>query len=283
MNADAKKLGRAALKLEEKAAAAGGRDPFRRRNRQLLLACAGFALLAWASSAVTEFNLADGFAALPRVAAWVGANLQVGADTWAALPRILGKLGETVLISVMATVVAAVLAFALAVFGNRVTRPHPALSWLCRLVASFFRNVPVVAWALVFLFAFGQSSFTGFLAIFIETFGFLARSFMEAIEENADSGVEALRASGAGYWPVVFQAVVPAVLPMLVSWMLYMVESNIRSATLVGILTGSGIGFLFDLYYKTMDYSAAALVVLSIIVVVLAIEALSNRIRRIIL
>jgi phosphonate transport system permease protein len=62
-----------------------------------------------------------------------------------------------------------------------------------------------------------------------------------------------------------------------------MIDTNIRSATLVGMLTGTGIGFAFDLYYKNFNYAGAALVVISIVVVVLIIETISNFVRRLIL
>jgi phosphonate transport system permease protein len=69
----------------------------------------------------------------------------------------------------------------------------------------------------------------------------------------------------------------------MLSWLLYMVETNIRSATLVGLLTGSGIGFIFDIYYKSLQYKSTALVVLAIVVVTLTIEKISNALRRVIL
>ena len=62
-----------------------------------------------------------------------------------------------------------------------------------------------------------------------------------------------------------------------------MIETNIRDATLVGILTGTGIGFLFDLYFKRLDYASASLVVLSVVILVIIIEMISNRIRKVIL
>ncbi len=62
-----------------------------------------------------------------------------------------------------------------------------------------------------------------------------------------------------------------------------MIETNIRSATLIGILTGTGIGFVFDLYYKSVDYNTASLVVIAIAVSILMLEAVSNYIRRVIL
>ena len=62
-----------------------------------------------------------------------------------------------------------------------------------------------------------------------------------------------------------------------------MIETNIRSSTLIGILTGTGIGFIFDLYYKNMNYAVASLVVISIIIAVFIIEFISNSVRRVIL
>ena len=69
----------------------------------------------------------------------------------------------------------------------------------------------------------------------------------------------------------------------VITWVLYMIETNIRSSTLIGILTATGIGYLFDLYYKRLDFSSASLVVLSIVVLVLVIEGVSNKIRKVIL
>ncbi|MFN5935455.1 MAG: phosphonate ABC transporter permease, partial [Roseiflexaceae bacterium] len=76
--------------------------------------------------------------------------------------------------------------------------------------------------------------------------------------------------------------VIPTCLPRLVSWMLFMIETNIRSATLIGILTGTGIGYSFDLYYKNLNYPAASLVIVVIVITVLVVESFSNVIRRII-
>ena len=66
----------------------------------------------------------------------------------------------------------------------------------------------------------------------------------------------------------------------VISWVLYMIETNIRDATLIGILTGTGIGFVFDLYYKSFRYDIAVLVIAMIVIAVIACEAISNYVRR---
>lgn len=66
----------------------------------------------------------------------------------------------------------------------------------------------------------------------------------------------------------------------VISWVMYMIETNIRDATLIGLLTGTGIGFVFDVYYKSFRYDIAGLVILSIVLVVIACELTSNYVRR---
>ena len=256
---------------------------FRDRNLFLVGTLGLVLVLVWGSAALTEFNLIDGLASFPKALSWMGANFIPTDHSLANLPKIVAKLGETVLVSVMATVLAGVVAFVLALLGSRTTRFHAWVSAPIRFIASVSRNIPVVAWAMIFLLAFGQTFLTGLLALFIESVGLLTRSFLEIIDETASSPVEGLKSTGATWGQVVSQAVLPSVLPSLTSWLLFMLETNIRSATLVGLLTGTGIGFLFDLYYKSLNYPSAALVTLAIVAVVLLLEAGSNLLRKVIL
>ena len=154
---------------------------------------------------------------------------------------------------------------------------------IARGIASFFRNIPLVAWAMILMLAFSQSSLTGFLALFFGSLGFLTRAFMETIDEVGNNAVEALKSTGAAIFLIIFQAVLPASMPQMVSWLLFMIETNIRDATLVGLLTGTGIGFSFDFYYKSFDYHAASLVVIVIVITVLIVEMVSNGVRRVIM
>lgn len=259
------------------------RKAFRRRNA---IALGSFLLLfslTAGSSIVTQFDWPRSLGSFPKAIGWMASNFVPNERALKSAPKIGLKLAETVLVSVMASVVAGALAFVMAILGSRTTRPHPIVSGLVRLVASLCRNIPVVAWAMIFLLSFGQNILTGILSLFISTFGFLTRAFMETVDEAAESPVEALRASGAPWLATVTQAVAPSVMPQVASWLLYMVETNIRDATLVGILTGTGIGFLFDLYYKSLNYPTAAFIVLCIIVIVVLIEVVSNALRRVIL
>jgi phosphonate transport system permease protein len=237
-------------------------------------------MLTAACVILTDFDTGKGFTGFYKALKWAFANFYPDAKALSKLPAILLKLKETFLMSVAATTMAALLASFFALLGSHTTRINSFLSKISRAVASVLRNIPLVAWAMVLLFTFGQSSLTGFLALFFATFGFLARAFMETFDEVSSSAVEALQASGATYGQIVFQAVFPASLPQMLSWILYMIETNIRDATLLGILTGTGIGFSFNLYFRSMNYHAASLVVIVIVLTVFVIEYLSNYVRR---
>ena len=103
------------------------------------------------------------------------------------------------------------------------------------------------------------------------------------IDEASQSSVEALTATGATYFQIVSKAVIPQCLPQMLSWVLFMVETNVRNATLVGILTGTGIGYTFDVYYKMLNYNAVALVTLCIVITVIIVDLISNYVRKVIL
>ena len=256
---------------------------FVRRKRTFTLTFLGVAALFLISSTVTNYDVIGGFESIPKAAIWIAKNLIPDKKSWSRLPNILTKLTETALLSVAVTVCAAICAFFFSLFGTRTTKVNPWIAGTVRIMAAFFRNVPNVVWAILLLFSFGQNIMTGFFALFFATFGLLTRMFIETIDEVSASCVEALRATGATYLQIVFQGIIPSSMPAIVSWVLYMVEFNIRDSTLVGILTATGIGYLFDLYYKRMDYGSASLVVISIVALVIAIETISNQIRKVIM
>ncbi|HWQ78661.1 MAG TPA: ABC transporter permease subunit [Anaerovoracaceae bacterium] len=235
------------------------------------------------ASAVTEYDPVLGVVSVPKAFLWILSNLIPDEKSFARIPKILNKLFETAFLSVAVTVVAAVCAFFTSLLGSKTTKGNKVLARAVRIVAAFFRNVPDVVWAILLMFSFGQNVLTGFFALFFTTYGMLTRTFIETIDEVSADCVEALDATGATYMQTVFQGIVPSSISEIITWVLFMIETNIRSSTLIGILTATGIGYLFDLYYKRLDYPAASLVVISIVLLVLVLESISGRIRKVIM
>lgn len=261
-------------------AIAGQTSVFMKRKRVFTLTFLTLFALFMISTIVTQYDVINGFASFPKALGWIAKNLIPNAQSWSRLPGILTKLTETALLSVAVTVCAAIGAFFFSLLGTRATRINPWINRTVRIIAAFFRNVPDVVWAMLLLFTFSQSILTGFFALFFTTFGMLTRMFIETIDEVSASCVEALHATGATYLQTVFQGIIPSSQAEVISWVLYMIETNIRTSTLIGILTGTGIGYLFDVYYKRFDYSTMSLVVITIIMLVILIEIASNQIRK---
>ena len=255
-------------------------DIFQRRKITYTLVFLVLIAVFAGASLVSEFNLLDGVASFPAAMQWIVSNLIPDAEAIERIPKILSELMETALVSVAVTVIAAVLAFFFSLLGSNITRVNRVVKRVVRIVAAFFRNVPDVVWAMLLMFSFGQNILTGFFALFFTTFGLLTRAFIETIDEVSSGCVEALDATGANFLQKVFQGILPSSMPGVITWVLYMIETNIRDATLVGILTGTGIGFVFDVYYKSFRYDVAGLTLVAIVIVVILCETLSNYIRR---
>lgn len=256
---------------------------FLRKRLNTSVYCALLFLITIAAIIITQYDIVKGFTSIPKAAEWAVSNFYPNAKAMTKLPDILGSLMETLLVSIAATTVAAIFAFLFAILGSTTTGIGGVFSLLSRWIATLFRNIDVAAWSMILLISFGQSVMTGYFALFFGSFGFLTRAFMESIDEVSNSSVEALRATGASYFSIIVHSVIPSSIPQLISWILFMIETNIRQATLIGILTGTGVGFLFSLYYKSLNYSSASLVVIAIIAVIFIIEAVSNYVRRVIL
>lgn len=257
-----------------------GRKFFRRRSIFIVFLAVVFVAINALSGVAVDFDFIAAVIDFPSAVVWTVTNFVPSAEALDKMPQILTSLVSTILSAVASSVVGGIFAYILAVLGSRSVGIGGPTSIIVRGIASLFRNIPAVAWSFLLLFSFSQSEFTGFLVLFLGSFGYLTRCFLETIDEISMGVIEALRATGASYLQIVVQAVIPLSITSVVSWLLYMVETNIRDATLVGILTGTGIGFVFNIYYKSFDYDIAAVIILCIVVVVIACEATSNYVRR---
>jgi len=260
-----------------------GQNLFAKKRFTFTVVLIGFISLFWAAAHIANYSVIGGLLAPPRAIYWMINNLVPTADSWTRMPTIINRLVETALVSVAVTVCAAICALMFSLLGTKTLKVNAVIGRLVRMIAAIFRAIPEVVWAILFMFSFGQNILTGFFALFFYTFGTMTRAFIETIDEVSGNCVEALQATGAGSVQVVFQGIVPSSITMVISWVLYMIETNIRAATLIGLLTGTGIGALFNLYYTRLDYGSAALVVYTTAILVIAIEMVSNQIRKVIL
>jgi phosphonate transport system permease protein len=191
-----------------------------------------------------------------------------------------GALLTTLEMALAASFIAACLAFILAFLGSGTTAPIPWLAKIIRAIGSFMRNIPALVWSFILVMAFGIGTSVGLIALFIETFGFLLRAYIETIDEVGNDGIEALNSVGANFFQKLAQGIVPAAIPGYISWFLYSVEVNIRSSTIVGMVGGGGVGLVLMTYIKSFKYHVAGAIILAIATVVILVDVTTNWIRR---
>ena len=197
--------------------------------------------------------------------------------------QIVNNYFKTMLMAVSSTTFASLFALILAIFSANFPKKNHFLSMVITTFASIFRNIPLPAWVILFLFSFGQNDATGFYVLFIVTLGSLTRIFKELIDATSLESFLALRSLGASYISAVIHGVLPNIEGKFIAWLLYSLSTNIRDSALVGILTGSGIGFLFMLFFRSFRYDTAGLIILILTITVIVFDFISEKIREFIL
>jgi phosphonate transport system permease protein len=137
-----------------------------------------------------------------------------------------------------------------------------------------------MVFAMLFIVAVGLGPFAGVLALWVHTTGVLAKLFSEAVEAIDPRPVEGVRATGAGALEEIIYGVIPQVLPLWISYSLYRFESNVRSASVVGIVGAGGIGTVLWEIIRSFQYAQTCAVMIIVIAVVTAIDLISARIRK---
>jgi phosphonate transport system permease protein len=201
------------------------------------------------------------------------------------LPPDLGVLPATVIgavktveIALLGTAVAAVLALPLGFVSAR-NVASPPVFYPARIVLNLFRSVDTLVYALIFVAAVGLGPFPGVLAVVAYTTTSLAKLYSEAIEGIERGPVDAITATGATRLQILRYGVLPQVLPLFLSYVLYRLETNIRAATVLGFVGAGGIGFYLQTYLRMIDYPAASTALLVTIVMVMVIDAISSKLR----
>ncbi|MGH7824890.1 MAG: phosphonate ABC transporter, permease protein PhnE, partial [Candidatus Binatia bacterium] len=195
---------------------------------------------------------------------------------------IVGATLETVQMAVAGTFLALLAAFPIGFLAARNTTPHPLVYHSVRTLLNLLRTIPDLALALLFVAAVGLGAFAGTLALAIHTATVLGKLLSESVENIDEGVVEAIRATGAGYSQILSFAVLPQILPDLISFSLYRLETNIRAASVLGIIGAGGIGYLMNTSFRTFQYQEAAAIVLVLIALVMLVDYLSSRLRNLV-
>ncbi len=186
---------------------------------------------------------------------------------------------ETLGMAFLGTLIGGIIAFPLSFLAAKNIIPAWIIHFGARRIFDVLRGVDVMIWALIFVRAIGLGPLAGIMAIAISDTGTLSKLFSEAIENIDRNQVAGVRAAGANRIKTVRFGVVPQVLPVMLSFALYMFESNTRSATILGIVGAGGIGLLLADRIRTHVWDQACVIIIMILVTVYAIDFISKKLR----
>lgn len=195
------------------------------------------------------------------------------------LLRYLHAMVETVAIAFLGTLVAALLAFPLASLAARNTSINRLVHFLSRRTFDTLRGVDTLIWALIWINVVGLGPFAGVLAIICSDLGSFGKLFSEAIEAADRKPVEGIASTGGSRIQQIRFGIVPQVLPVFLSQVLYYFESNTRSATIIGIVGAGGIGLILSEQIRILEFQQVSFVILMILVTVSAIDWLCSKLR----
>jgi phosphonate transport system permease protein len=190
-------------------------------------------------------------------------------------------LFETILMAFLGTFGAAMIALPLGFLAAKNFTPLGSLRFAARRVFDFLRGVDGLIWTIVLSRAFGPGPMTGSLAIMLTDIGSFGKMFSEALENVDGKQIEGITSTGAKPLQRYRFGVIPQITPVLLSQVLYYLESNTRSATIIGAITGGGIGLLLTQAISTQkDWEEVTYYIVLIILMVMMMDTFSGWLRR---
>jgi phosphonate transport system permease protein len=235
----------------------------------------GLMVLWWAARGA-QVSLSELTKGMP----WIGDFLsRMVPPNWAFLDKLWVPAIETVQIALWGTLLSVILAVPVCFFAARNLTPNKAVFHFTRQVFNVTRGINEIILALVFVAAVGLGPFPGVLALAVHGAGMLGKFFSESIEEIDAGPIEALRATGAGPVQIIIFGVLPQVITAWIAVVLYRFETNLRQATVLGMVGAGGIGFELVGSMKLFQYQDTATCIIVIIVMVMAADYISTRLR----
>ena len=192
---------------------------------------------------------------------------------------LIFSMFETIEIAILGTFIAIVLSIPLALFSARNIAPNIFIFFIARTITVFFRAIPEFIIAMILVIAIGFGAMPGVLALGIHTMGFLAKFYAEDIEHIDKGPIEALESSGASKRQIISFAIIPQIIPSFIANNLYILDRNIRMATMLGIVGAGGIGYELQSAFRMFEYPKVSAIIIIIFITIFIIDNISTFIR----
>lgn len=203
-------------------------------------------------------------------------------STGGSLENMLEQLLITLQISFAATLIGGVLAIPIGILAARNVVANKYVYQTFRVIIVIVRGIPELILAIIFVVISGLGGVAGTLALAVGAVGLLSKLIADSLEETDVEVQEAMRAAGASEAQVFFSATVRQAAPAFVAHTMYLLDNNIRSATLLGVVGAGGVGFLLLNASRVNQFDVVMMVLILMVAVVLIVEALSMWLRRVV-
>lgn len=186
---------------------------------------------------------------------------------------ILGSLVNTILLAFVTTILGAIIGLFLGLMAAR-NLSNPILSNIIRGIAGFIRAVPTIIWVLLFVSGFGLTATTAIVGMSFHSIAYFIKSYSEAFEEVDSGTMEALRATGASWWQIVLNAVLPVSFTKMISWVSMRCEMNFAAAVIIGPAVGvpGTIGSFLNQFSRGGNYASMGFCIICIFLTALCFE-----------
>ncbi len=225
---------------------------------------------------VSFWRLVGGFG---NLGTFVVLMLPPDPGSWARGMLFFKALIETIAIAFLGTILAAILAFPLGFLAAKNVVANRVVHFLARRSMDTVRGVDALIWALIWVNVVGLGPFAGMLAIMTSDIGAFGKLYSEAIESADRKPVEGVTSLGGNKLHEIRFGLIPQVLPVIASQVLYYIESNTRSSTIIGIVGAGGIGLYLAETIRTLEWQQVSFLILLILAAVTAIDFLSAKLR----
>jgi phosphonate transport system permease protein len=249
-------------------------SPSRLKSAFIAVAIAAFYLCA---AYLVQFDAGRLARGLPKLAHWLAGAWPPNIEE---MPLFIQRTAETVAMAAVGTTLAVLIALPLAVFASRNITPFPRLYYPTRWLLNALRGIDSFVFALLFVAAVGLGPFAGVLGIAFHTSGTAAKFFADQIESTNLGPYEAIRAAGASRPAALSFALVPDLLPLMLSTALFWWEFNVRASTVLGVVGAGGIGQELKNSMDLLDFSRLFTIIAVILVAVTAIDWFSGWLRK---
>ncbi|MCW4467246.1 phosphonate ABC transporter, permease protein PhnE [Glutamicibacter sp. MNS18] len=267
-------------------AAAGSRpplpkDPQRHRKRALWGTAAVVIvilhLLALEGTGFEPVLLVEGWQGMAR---FIADSFPPSLDWEGVIAPGLEATLVTLWIGLLGTTLSVPTALLLAVLAARTTTPHRLAYQVSRSILSFFRAVPDIVFALIFVTAVGLGPFAGVLALICHNTGVMGKLWAESLEETDQGPQQALSTTGASRLQQIAHSSLPLVTPQFVGLLLYRFDVNVRSSLVLGLVGAGGIGLLINQAIKSFQFDAMLSHIIIVLVLIIVVDQASAFIRK---